>query len=66
MEMVRFSKHAGDMLRELRLPTDLVVETVLRPDRTERETEEVWHPFRRVGEKVLRVVVKGKERLRTR
>jgi len=32
MEMVRFSKHAGDMLRERRLPKDPVVETVLRPD----------------------------------
>jgi|Deesub1362A_J573_1020465.scaffolds.fasta_scaffold01665_10 hypothetical protein len=61
MKTVRFTKHAEDVLRERGLPKDLVVETVLRPDWTERETEEVWHAFRRVGEKVLRVVVKGEK-----
>lgn len=46
MESVRFAKHAEAMLRERGLPKDLVVETVLRPDWTKRETEEVWHAFR--------------------
>jgi len=61
MERVRFTKHAEDMLRERELPRELVVDTVLNPDWTEWETEEVWHAFRRVGERVLRVVVKGEK-----
>ncbi len=56
---VRFTKHAEEMLRERSLPKEMIVETVLRPDWTERETEEIWHAFRRIGNKVLRVVVKG-------
>jgi len=59
MERVRFTKHAEHMLRERGLPRDLVVETVLRPDWTERETEEVWHAFRRVANKVLRALLKN-------
>jgi len=60
-ERVRFTKHAEDMLRERELPRELVVDTVLNPDWTERETEEIWHAFKRVGERVLRVVVKGNQ-----
>ena len=61
MEKVHFSKHAKDMLQERELSKELVVDTVLNPDWTEWETEEVWHAFRRVGERVLRVVVKGEK-----
>ena len=61
MERVHFTKHAEDMLRERGLSKELVVDTVFNPDWTERETEEVWHAFRRVGDKILRVVVKGEE-----
>lgn len=60
MKKIHFTKHAEAMLRERGLPRELVVETVLHPDWTEKETEEIWHAFRRVEEKVLRVVVKGK------
>ena len=58
-ETIRFTKHAEEMLRERNLDRELVVDAVLNPDWTEEETEEVWHAFRRVGDKVLRVVVKG-------
>lgn len=58
---VRFTKHAEDMLRERNFPRELIVEAVLNPDWTERETEEIWHAFKRVGERVLRVVVKGNQ-----
>lgn len=61
MERVHFTKHAEEMLQERGLSKDLIVDIVLSPDWTEPETEEVWHAFRRIGERVLRVVVKGKE-----
>ncbi|NMG83242.1 MAG: DUF4258 domain-containing protein [Methanosarcinales archaeon] len=58
---IDFTKHAEDMLKERNLEKKLIEETVFDPDWKEEKEEDIWHAFRRVGNKVLRVIVKGKE-----
>ena len=52
-----FTKHAEDMLAERRLSRDLVVDTVRSPEWREAGEGNVWYAFRRVGAKVIRVVI---------
>jgi hypothetical protein len=58
---IEFTKHAEDMLKERNLKKKLIEEAVFNPDWKEERGEDIWHAFRRVGNKVLRVIVKGKE-----
>ena len=59
---VVFTKHAEDMLQERGFSRDLIVDVVLHPDWSSPGEGEIWYAFKRMGNKVLRVVVKGKEK----
>jgi len=59
--MVEFTKHAENMLVERGFDRDFIVQVVLQPDWTEERGSDEWHAFKRVGNKVLRVVVAGKQ-----
>lgn len=54
---VTFSKHARAMLKERGLKRDFVAEVVRNSEWRERGGGNVWYAFKRVGKKVLRVVV---------
>lgn len=56
---LKFTKHAEDMLEERQIDRDLVEAAIRRPDWTETAEHDVWYAFKRVGSKVLRIVVKG-------
>jgi len=58
--VVEFTKHAEDMLIERGFEREFIVQVILNPDWTEERSETEWHAFKRVGDKVLRVVVNGK------
>lgn len=59
---IKFTKHAEDMLKERKIDISLVESAVQNPDWKEDGEDELWHAFKRVGSKVLRVVIKGKEK----
>ena len=59
---IRFTKHAEDMLRERNIDRTLVESAVQNPDWKKDADNELWYAFKRVGTKVLRTVVKGKEK----
>jgi hypothetical protein len=59
---VEFTKHAEDMLKERKFDRAFIVEVVDNPERKERGVGDVWYAYRRVGDKVVRVVVKGKQK----
>lgn len=59
--MVEFTKHAENMLVERGFDRDFIVQVVFQPDWTEERGSDEWHAFKRVGNKVLRVVVAGKQ-----
>ncbi len=58
--MIEFTKHAEDMLVERGFEREFIVQVVLNPDWVEERGETEWHAFKRIGNKVLRVVVSGK------
>jgi len=62
VERVVFTKHAENMLRERGFDREFVVRAVLCPDWSSPGEGEIWYAFKRVGDKVLRVVVRGKQR----
>ena len=59
---VEFTKHAEDMLKERKFDRAFIVDVVCNPERKERDIGNVWYAFRRVGDKVVRVVVNGKQK----
>lgn len=59
---VIFTKHAEDMLKERRFDRAFIVDVVCNPERKESGAGGVWYAVRRVGGKVVRVVVNGKEK----
>ncbi len=59
---IKFTKHAKDMLKERKINRSLVESAVQNPDWKEDNEDELWYVFKRVGPKVLRVVIKGKEK----
>ncbi len=61
-EDVKFTEHAEDMLKERKFAKELIVDTVLNPDNKEVGEKNVWYAFRKVGRKVLRVVVSGEQK----
>jgi len=57
---IRYTSHALDVLKERNLSKELVDSVVREPGWEESVSGEVWCSFKRIGKKVLRVVVKGK------
>ncbi len=63
MVNVIFTKHAEDMLRERKFTQEEIISVIRNHDWREDDEQEpeVWHAFKRIGKKVLRVVIKGRE-----
>jgi hypothetical protein len=57
---ILFSRHAREMLAEGNISEDLVREAILKPDRKEEKEGDVCHFIRKVGERFLRLVVRGR------
>ena len=60
MRSIRYTKHALDVLKERNLNREIVESIVIAPDWKEAVSSDVWCGFKRIGKKVLRVVIKGK------
>lgn len=67
MVKVSFTKHAEDMLKERKITKEEIISVISNPDWRENDEQEIgiWHAFKRIGKKVLRVVIKGREELYT-
>jgi spore maturation protein CgeB len=61
MSRIKFTKHAEDMLKERNFTKHEILSVIEKPDWKEEKQEEIWHAFKRSQNKVLRVVIKGKE-----
>ena len=63
MVKVSFTKHAEDMLKERQFTKEEIISIISNLDwRDNDESDiEIWHAFKRIGNKVLRVVIKGRE-----
>jgi len=63
MARASFTKHAEDMLKERKFTKEEIISVMSNPDWWENDEQEaeVWHAFKRVGKKVLRVVIKGRK-----
>lgn len=63
MVKVSFTKHAEDMLKERKFTKEEIIFVAENPDWRENDEQEteIWHAFKRIGKKVLRVVIKGRE-----
>lgn len=59
MKDIKFTKHAEDMLIERKLQKELIKEIVAKPEWKDKGEGDTWYAFKRIGGKVLRVVVKG-------
>lgn len=59
MKDINFTKHAEDMLVERGFQKDFIENVVSQPEWAERGEGDMWYAFKRIGKKVLRVVVKG-------
>ena len=66
MVKVKFTKHAEDMLIERKFTKEDIVSVIENPDWKENDEHEngIWHIFKKIGEKVLRIVIKGRQYLR--
>jgi hypothetical protein len=62
VEDVNFTDHAEDMLKERKFRREFIVDIVNNPDWKSTCEDGIWHAFRRVNQKVVRVVVKGKQK----
>ena len=63
MAKVNFTRHAEDMLKERKFAKEEIISVIRNPDWRENDEQEmeIWHAFKRVGKKVLRVVIKGQK-----
>jgi len=63
MVKVNFTKHAEDMLIERAFTKEGIIYVIDNPDWQEYDENEadVWHAFKKIGKKVLRIVIKGRE-----
>jgi hypothetical protein len=63
MVKVNFTKHAEDMLIERAFTKKEIISAIGNPDlRVDDENEaDVWHALKKMGQKVLRIVIKGRE-----
>ena len=53
---------ACGMLKERKFEREFVIDVVLNPEWREEGEGDIWYAFRRVGERVVRVVVRGEEK----
>ncbi|MBM4065324.1 MAG: DUF4258 domain-containing protein [Planctomycetes bacterium] len=56
---IKFTKHAEDMLAERGFQKETIIEIVAKPEWKNKGEGDIWYAFKRIGGKVLRVVVKG-------
>jgi hypothetical protein len=56
---IKFTKHAEDMLVERGFRKEMVEEIVNKPEWKNKGEGDTWYAFKRIGKKVLRVVVIG-------
>lgn len=56
---INFTKHAEDMLVERGFQKEMIEEIVTKPEWKDKGEGDTWYAFKRIGGKVLRVVVKG-------
>ncbi len=61
MVIIVFTKHARDMLIERKFTEGQIISIIENPDWTEEKEGDVWHALKRVENRVLRIVIKGKE-----
>jgi spore maturation protein CgeB len=61
MATVVFTKHARDMLNERKFTEEQIISIIENPDWKEEKEYDIWQAFKKVGKKVLRVVIKEKE-----
>ena len=59
MKIVSFTKHAERMLVERKLRKEVIEDIVAQPEWTEMGEGDTWYAFKRMGKRILRVVVKG-------
>ena len=59
MKIVSFTKHAERMLVERKLRKEVIEDIVAQPEWTETGEGDIWYAFKRMGKRILRVVVKG-------
>ena len=62
MSGVKFTRHTEEMLKERKFEREFVIDVVLNPEWREEGEGDIWYAFRRVGERVVRVVVRGEEK----
>jgi hypothetical protein len=63
MVKVSFTKHAEDMLIEREFTKEEIISVIRNPDwQVNDEVEaDVRHAFKKIGKKVLRIVIKGRK-----
>ncbi len=63
MIKVNFTNHAKDMLIERKFTEEEIISALSERDWSENDEieTEIWHAFKKIDKKVLRVVVKGRE-----
>ncbi len=63
MIKVNFTNHAKDMLKERKFTEEGIISALIERDWSEDDEieTEIWYAFKKIGERVLRVVVKGRE-----
>jgi len=63
MVKVSFTRHAEDMLKERKFTKEEIISIISNPDWRQNDEQEtdVWNAFKKVGDKVLRIVAKGRE-----
>ncbi len=63
MVKVAFTRHAEDMLNERKFTKEEIISIIGNHDLRENDEleTEVWHAFKKIGKRVLRVVIKGRE-----
>ncbi len=63
MVKVSFTKHAEDMLVERTFTKEGIISVIRNPDwqANDEVEDDVWHAFKKIGKKVLRIVIKGRE-----
>ena len=59
MKDINFTKHAEDMLVERGFHRETIEEIVTHPEWKSEGEGDTWCAFKRIGGKVLRIVVKG-------
>ena len=59
---ILFTRHARTILKERKFTVEFIKDIVLDPDYKDATDDESWSAIKKVGEKVMRVVVKGEQK----